>query len=170
MKRVGAGWGALTVSVAVWLFSVLCVVYGIWALATDNWRSSPETLAVIGLAPGREKLTILLAIPLFAAFAVYFAYRVLYLGHGYILYNEEMVVFVLNRRDRRSYRWQDLGTSGVTLRNLGEIEPAVLLLRGWLFTFPDGKKAPVRAVMGGYREFEATLNRKGLLPGGYSWR
>lgn len=170
MKRAGIGRIHMALCVAVWLFFAVCAVYGAWALATDNWRASPETMAAIGMAPGREKWYMILGVPLFASFVVFFAYRVFYLGCSYVLYNEEMVVFVLNRRDRRSYCWKDLGFYGVTLRNVGDIEPGVPLLRGWFFEFPDGKRMPVRAIMAGYRDFEALLVRKGLLPRGWGPR
>lgn len=165
MRRVGASPWMMVVSVLVWLFMLLCAVYGVWALVTGEVAWDPAVRESVGVAPGRERLIYCLSVPLFAGFVVFFAYTIFYKGAGYILYNEEMVVFVLNRRDRRSYRWQDLRSAGVTLRCLGEIEPAVLLLEGWLFEFPDGKRMPVRAILRGYREFVELLTKKGLLSG-----
>lgn len=169
MKRVGASPWMMAVSVLVWLFMLLCAVCGIWALVTGDVAWDPAVLESVGVAPGRERLIYCLSVPLFTGFVVFFAYTIFYKGAGYILYNEEMVVFALDRRDRRSYRWQDLRSAGVTLRNLGEIEPAaVLLLEGWLFEFPDGRRMPVRAVLGGYGEFVDMLAKKRLLAGGRS--
>lgn len=164
MKRLGADRGSLVICVAVWLLLTAGAVCGAWALLTDHWRMDPAVLSAAGIAPGREKWVMVLGVPLFGVCAIYFAIKLFCLGVGYVLYNEEMVVFVLNRRERRSYRWQDLGPGGVRLRNIGEIEPAILpFLRGWFFEFPDGKRMPVRAAMKGYPEFEALLVRKGLL-------
>lgn len=165
MKRVGAGWASMAIAAAVWLLALACTVFGAWALVTGRQETNEAVLASVGVAPGRERLVYALGVLLFGAFVVYYAYAVFYRGTGCILYNEDMVVFVLNRRERRSYRWQDLRTAGVMLRRLGDIEPAaVLLLEGYFFEFPDGRRMPVRAVLKGYREFVDTLARKGLLP------
>lgn len=164
MKRVGAGRASMVIAAVVWLLALACTVFGAWALISDWQGADAAVLAAAGIAPGRERLVYGLGVLLFGAFVVYYAYAVFYLGTGCILYNEEMVVFVLNRRDRRSYRWQDLGPGGVTVRNLGDIEPAaVLLLEGYFFEFPDGKRIPVRAVLKGYREFVELLERKRLV-------
>ena len=167
MKRVGPSSWMLAVSVLVWLFAVLCTVYGVWALVTSQVSSDPAVLESIGVAPGRERLIYYLGVPLFGAFVVYFAFHIFFMGTGCILYDEEMVVFVLNRRERRSYRWRDLRPGGVTVRSLREIEPggAVFLLDGWYFTFPDGRRFPVRAILPGYGEFVDLLAKKGLLTG-----
>ncbi len=164
MKRVGAGRASLVTAAAVWLLALACTVFGAWALASGWQETNEAVLASVGVAPGRERLVYALGVLLFGAFAVYYAYAVFYKGIGCILYNEEMVVFVFNRRERRSYRWQDLRPGGVMLRRLGDIEPgAVLLLEGYFFEFPDGRRMPVRAVLKGYREFEDLLVRKGFL-------
>ncbi len=167
MKRVGPSSWMLAVSVLVWLFAVLCTVYGVWALVTGQVSSDPAVLESIGVAPGRERLIYYLGVPFFGAFVVYFAFHIFFMGTGCILYDEEMVVFVLNRRERRSYRWRDLRPGGVTVRSLREIEPggAVFLLDGWYFTFSDGRRFPVRAILPGYREFVNLLAKKGLLTG-----
>lgn len=164
MKRLGADRGSLVVCVVVWLLLTAGTLYGAWALLTGNWHMDEAVLAAAGIASGREKWIMMLGVPLFGVCAVYLALRLFYSGIGYVLYNEEMVTFVLNRRERRSYRWQDLIPSGVYLRDIGEIEPVLLpFLQGWFFEFPDGKRMPVRAMMKGYPEFEALLYRKGLL-------
>ena len=167
MKRVGPSSWMLAVSVLVWLFAVLCTVYGVWALVTGQVSSDPAVLESIGVAPGRERLIYYLGVPLFGAFVVYFAFHIFFMGTGCILYDEEMVVFVLNRRERRSYRWRDLRPGGVTVRSLREIEPggAVFLLDGWYFTFSDGRRFPVRAILQGFGEFVNLLAKKGLLTG-----
>ena len=153
MKRVGPSAWMLAVSVLVWLFALLCTIYGVWALVTGEVSSDPAVLESIGVNPNREELIYYLSVPLFGAFVVYFAY------------DEEMVVFVLNRRERRSYRWRDLGPSGVAVHSLREIEPggAVFLLDGWYFSFPDGRRLPIRAILPGYGEFVDLLAKKGLL-------
>lgn len=166
MKRVGAGRASMVIAAVVWLFFAACTVFGAWALAAEHVVTDEAVLAAIGVAPGRERLVYALGVLLFGAFVVYYAYAVFYKGTGCILYNEEMVVFVFNRRERRSYRWQDLGPGGVTVRRLGDIEPAaVLLLEGYFFEFPDGRRMPVRAVLKGYREFVELLRRKRLVAG-----
>lgn len=163
MKRVGAGKASMCVSVIVWVLLTACVVFGAWGLLTD-WRADPVILTAAGAASGRQRLVEALSVVFMGGIVLYFAYCVFWKGPGCVLYNEEMVVFVLNRRDRRSYRWEDLRPGGVTVRNLGELEAgAVLLLAGWVFEFPDGRRMPVRAVLKGYREFEALLARKGFL-------
>ena len=135
MKRVGPSVWMLAVSVLVWLFALLCTIYGVWALVTGQVSSDPAVLESIGVAPGRERLIYYLGVPLFGAFVVYFAFHIFFMGTGCILYDEEMVVFVLNRRERRSYRWGDLRPGGVTVHSLREIEPggAVFLRTGGVF-------------------------------------
>ena len=163
MKRVGVGKLSYVVSVIVWILLTACVVFGAWGLLTD-WDGESVILTAAGPSSGRERIIETLGVLLLGGFSVYYAYCVFWKGPGCVLYNEEMAVFVLNRRDRRSYRWEDLRSGGVTVRNLGELEAgAVLLLSGWVFEFPDGKRMPVRAVLQGYREFEDLLARKGFL-------
>ena len=165
MKRVGPSAWMLAVSVLVWLFALLCTIYGVWALVTGEVSSDPAVLKSIGVNPNWEELIYYLGVPLFGAFVVYFAFHIFFMGTGCILYDEEMVVFVLNRRERRSYRWRDLGPSGVAVHSLREIEPggAVFLLDGWYFSFPDGRRLPIRAILPGYGEFVDLLAKKGLL-------
>ncbi len=167
MKRVGPGWLTRGIAYLVWVLFALGTVGGVWMIATGRMTADPSVMAVVGIAPGREwvaEASCWLGVAVFAAFTVFFAYRVFYLGAGYLLYDEEMAVFVFSRRERRSFRWRDLASYGVTVRDLREIEPLILPpLWGYFFQFPDGKRFPVRRMYQGYQAITALLEQKGLI-------
>lgn len=152
----------------MWVLFALCTVGGVRMIFTGWLTADPSVTAVVGIAPGREWVAercCWLGVAVFAAFTVYFACRAFCLGTGYLLCDEEMAAFVFSRRERRSLRWRDLASCGVTVGNLGEIEPPVIpLLRGLFFQFPDGKRFPVRRMYRGYEDLRALLERKGLAP------
>ena len=167
MKRFGPGPLTLAIAYLVWVFFALCTAGGIWMIATGRMTADPSVMAVVGIAPGREwaaQMYCWLGVAVFAAFTVYFAFRAFCMGTGYLLYDEEMVVFVFSRRERRSFCWRDLASYGVTVRDLREIEPQLLpLLWGFFFQFSDGKRFPVRRMYRGYSGLREIVVRKGLL-------
>lgn len=167
MRRVGPGRLTLAAACLVWLLFLVSTLGGVWMILTGRMTADPSVMAVVGFAPGRERVAEIscwMGVAVCAAFTVYFAWRTFYLGTGHLLYDEEMVVFVFSRRERRSLRWRDLASYGVTVRDLGEIEPPVIpLLWGFFFQFPDGKRFPVRRMYQGYGDLGALLERKGLL-------
>lgn len=169
MKRAGPGRLTRGTACLVWVFFALCTVGGLWMIFTGRITADPSVVAVVGIAPGREwvaEISCWMGVVVCGAFTVYFAYRTFYLGTGYLLYDEEMVVFVFSRRERRSFRWRDLAVYGVVVRDLGEIEPPVIpLLWGFFFQFPDGKRFPVRRMHQGYEDLRRLLVRKGLAVG-----
>lgn len=71
-------------------------------------------------------------------------------GRG-VSYDDQRIVFVLNRKDRREYRWEQIPTAGVTLA----YPPFVPFFR-----FPDGKKLPLNPRMTGYIQLIADLRKR----------
>lgn len=169
MKRMGPGRLTRGIACLVWVFFLACTLAGVWMILTGRMTADPSVMSVVGIAPGREWVAqayCWLGVAVFAAFTVYFAYRTFWLGAAYLLYDEEMAVFVFSRRERRSLRWRDLASYGVTVRDLGEIEPPVIPpLCGFFFRFPDGKRFPARRMYRNYEDLRALLERKRLFPG-----
>ena len=167
MRRVGPGRLTLAAACLVWVLFLVSTLGGVWMILTGRMTADPSVMAVVGFAPGRERVAEIscwLGVAVCAAFTVYFAWRTFYLGTGHLLYDEEMVVFVFSRRERRSFCWRDLASYGVTVRDLREIEPQLLpLLWGFFFQFSDGKRFPVRRMYRGYSGLREVVVRKGLL-------
>ena len=167
MKRMGPGALTRGIALLVWVFFLACTLAGAWMILTGRMTADPSVMAVVGIAPGREwvaEIYCWLGVAVFAAFTVYFAYRTFCLGAAYLLYDEEMAVFVFSRRQRRSFRWRGLAPYGVTVRDLREIEPPVIpLLWGFFFQFPDGKRFPARRMYRNYEDLRKTLVGKGIL-------
>ena len=167
MRRVGPGRLTLAAACLVWVLFLVSTLGGVWMILTGRMTADPSVMAVVGFTPGRERVAEIscwLGVAVCAAFTVYFAWRTFYLGTGHLLYDEEMVVFVFSRRERRSFCWRDLASYGVTVRDLREIEPQLLpLLWGFFFQFSDGKRFPVRRMYRGYSGLREVVVRKGLL-------
>lgn len=77
-------------------------------------------------------------------------------------YNEEKIIFVLSRRDRREFRWDELQKA----KEDSAIDICCQSLPGiWHFYFPEKKKIKhILAVprMAGYDEFIAMLKKKNV--------
>lgn len=80
-------------------------------------------------------------------------------GNWGFFYDNERVVFVLSRKDRREYRWEELPEAGITF-----LDPASPRAWGYFF-FPvagKGRQMAVAPGMTGREEFLATVREKGV--------
>lgn len=78
-------------------------------------------------------------------------------GNWGFFYDEERIVFVLSRKDRREYRWEELPEAGVTF-----LYPTAFCPNGTFF-FSGKRKGWQMAVvpqMTGYEEFLAMIRKK----------
>lgn len=87
----------------------------------------------------------------FGGFALFMLHSMVSLGNWGYFYDEEQITFVLSRKDRRQFRWEQLQEAGVSY-------PA----QAGYFYFRDGKKMALSPQMEGYDQFIATLRQKGL--------
>lgn len=91
--------------------------------------------------------------------AVYLLYRVIHIGNWGFFYDDEKIIFVLSRKDRREFRWDELKNSSIPFSYPSSSAPSVS------FAFP-GKRGIVKIAltpsMTGYNEFVATLKEKGF--------
>lgn len=164
MKRIGSGRFSMLVSVLIALALLACACFALWGAVTGR-HSSGAVLAAAGIAPGQEQPLYWLSVFAFGAGAGYMLGK-LWKGVPYLLYDETGATFVLSRGDSRIYRWEALRAFGVTVRDLGEIEPPGLpIMRGFFFRFPDGKRFPVRRMHRGYEDLRDLLIRRGLASG-----
>ena len=92
MRRVGPGRLTLAAACLVWVLFLVSTLGGVWMILTGRMTADPSVMAVVGFAPGRERVAEIscwLGVAVCAAFTVYFAWRTFYLGTGYLLYDEE---------------------------------------------------------------------------------
>lgn len=88
---------------------------------------------------------------LFGASALYLLRSAIMMsGWGYF-YDEEKIIFVLSRKERREFRWEQL-------KGLGAAYPAQV---GY-FYFQDGKKIALNPRMKGYEQLIAMFQKQGL--------
>ncbi len=98
---------------------------------------SPVVCAIMGL--------------LFGSAALFLLRSMIFRSGWGFFYDDEKVIFVLSRKDRREYSWEQLKNADI----------AYPIQEGY-FYFPDGEKIALHPRMEGYASFVAMLQRKGL--------
>lgn len=136
MKRCGPRRSARLLGAGVMLCSAGAAVWAFYELVSG--RQSPTACLLLGL--------------FFGGFALYLLHSMVSLGNWGYFYDEETIVFVLSRKDRRQFRWEQLRENGVSY-------PA----QAGYFCFRDGKKIALSPQMDGYDQLIAMLRKKGLL-------
>jgi len=84
-----------------------------------------------------QPLLLLAAGILFGCFAVYLVWRVVDMGNCGAFYDEEKILLVLSRKDRREFRWEELQKANVFYPT----SPS-----SWVFCFRDQRKTKKLAV------------------------
>ncbi len=87
----------------------------------------------------------------FGGAALYLLYSMVSLGNWGYFYDEEKIIFVLSRKDRREFRWEQLQKAGVSYPG-----------QAGYFYFQGGKKIGLNPQMEGYEQLIAMLRKKGL--------
>ncbi len=98
---------------------------------------------------------------LFSGVAVHTLWRMRYMGSWGFFYDDEKIIFVLSRRDRREFRWNELQNAQENAKIRIFCQP---FPEAWHFYFPDKKKIRQLAAiprMEGYDELAAMLIKKG---------
>ena len=93
-----------------------------------------------------------------AGISIHTLCRMIYMGDWGFFYNDEKIIFVLSRKDRREFRWDELQDAKADI--FYPSSPAA-----WYFYFRDQKKIKKIAVtprMTGYDEFVGMLRKKGF--------
>lgn len=144
---------------------VLPVSYRLIVVLTILFCGAGTVLSFREFIRGHEPPAVFLIMGAFlGGIALYQLYRTITRGSWGFFYDEEKIVVVLSRSDRREFRWEELKASqtGLTCPT-----PAV---PGVSFYVPDPsgkkKKQPVSITphMEGYEDFVAVLKRKGFPP------
>ena len=107
--------------------------------------------------PWAKRLVFLAGGALFGALTAWGAYRTLYLGIGWVEYNDETVIFHWDRRSRLRLRWEEIP---------GRRVHAELWEGGYLFTYaPAGEKCRLGAIRfsRGFKDLERTMKAAGVL-------
>ena len=87
--------------------------------------------------------------------AIRLLYKAITMGNWGFFYDDEKIVFVLSRKDRREIRWDQLQSAKENFFYFPSPGAGC-------FTFPDKKKIGISSRMTGYEEFMAAIKEKGF--------
>lgn len=107
--------------------------------------------------PREERLLFAAGAIMFGGLVVFAAYRVLYLGVGWVEYDAETVIFHCSRREQYRFPWADIP---------GNTVQAGPWQGGYMFVILTGgkqKKVGVNRFSAGFKDLERTLEAAGVL-------
>lgn len=105
---------------------------------------------------GDERLLFAAGAVMFGGLVVFAAYRVLYMGLGWVEYDKDTVIFHCSRREQYRFRWEDVPGNSVQ---------AGPWQGGYMFVIMTGgkqRKVGIDRFSSGFKDFERTLREAGV--------